>query len=257
MPYFAVLVAGVVDDSNVYGETLTQPDRSALALDDDERPELILDPSILLSATGLDIVASVLAEEPSRVFVSGAFVRLVQEGWEATQPLLDHFLADGDEPIDARSFDRLYGLVRSDRILAYAADADFAEGNAVAQQLARIDQPVELREILIDEWVFLQSHSWIGARARKTFDWFKKAGAEIIEYSTKAWNRVREVAAHEIPALLASERTHHLAKWVAAAALGEGAAWGLISMGLPVPRELTAPLVTGIVERRLLALFDP
>jgi hypothetical protein len=232
-------MGGVVGDPSAYGETLTWPGRAALGLGDDETPQLILDPSILLSATGLDIVASVLAEEPSRVFASGAFVRLVQEGWEVTQPLLDHFLADGDEPIDAESFDRLQGLVGRDLIRPYSADADFAEGNAVAQRLAQMDQPAELREILIDEWVFLQSHSWIGARARKTFDWFKKVGAEIIEYSADAWNLVREVAGHEIPKFLGSERTHHL------------------SMGLPVPRELTAPTVAGVTERALLALFDP
>jgi hypothetical protein len=155
LPYIAVLVAGVVGDSNVYGETLTSPEPLALALDDAERPGLILDPSILLSAIGLDIVASALAEEPSRVFVSGAFVRRVQEGWDATRPLLDYFLADGDEPIDAQDFDRLYGLVASDHMLPYSADADFAAGNVVAQQLAQIDLPVELREMLIDEWVFL------------------------------------------------------------------------------------------------------
>jgi hypothetical protein len=68
---------------------------------------------------------------------------------------------------------------------------------------------------------------------------------------------VRQVAAHEIPAFLASQRTHHLAKWIAGAALGEAAAAALIAFGVPVPRELVAPIVAGVAERRLLALFDP
>ncbi|HYZ78660.1 MAG TPA: hypothetical protein VE596_14945 [Gaiellaceae bacterium] len=248
---------GEVVDPSAYGDTMTAPRPAGLSPADDAGREVIVDPSILLSVTGFDVVASFLAEEPSRVAASSAFVRLVLEGWDATQPLLEHFLADGDEPIDAGRFDHLRHLVQGELIRPYSADPGFAESNAVARGLARMDLPAELRDILVDEWVFLQSHSWLGARAKKTLDWFKKAGAQIVEYSADAWNYVRREAAHEISRFLASEETHHQVKWIAAAAIGVAVAAALTAHGFPVPPELTAPVVEHGAERVLLAVFDP
>ena len=253
LPYVGTLIG----EPGYSVETVPRANPLVAALRDEDAPRLVLDPSVFLSATGLDLVALQLEEEQSRVFASGTFLRLVEEGWEATQPLLDHFLAEGDEPINADGCDLIRRLVEQGRILPYSADSDFARRNVVAQRLARLDRSAEVREILIDEWVFLQSRSWIGARARKTFAWFKDAGAKIIEYSEEAWDRVRDVSGDEIPKLLRSERMHHVAKWVAAAALGVGAAAALAHLGVPVPPDLVFDGVKDVAERMLFAVFDP
>lgn len=54
---------------------------------------------------------------------------------------------------------------------------------------ARQEYPPELIQILIDEWAFLTGESWIIAKARNTFDAFKKFGAVAIEFSEEALNK--------------------------------------------------------------------
>jgi hypothetical protein len=119
----------------------------------------------------------------------------------------------------------------------------------VAHRLLRRRERV-VRDILLEEWAFLNRQSWIAARTKKTFDTFKRAGAVVIDFSGQRFDAVVSRTLHHErlplpPALNHRHRMKAGTKWLAAG--------GAPTAGLIDPLLGT---VAGI-GTALFFLFDP
>ncbi len=88
------------------------------------------------------------------------------------------------------------------------------------------DGNVLLARLLLEEWVFLTSESWLAARTHTTFNFFKRAGAVAIELPRDSFDalarRTLRIPAAPVPRpLKASQRLRAVTKWAAAG----GASW--------------------------------
>jgi hypothetical protein len=75
--------------------------------------------------------------------------------------------------------------------------------------------------ILLEEWIFLTSQSWIASRVRRPFAAFLKGGAVAVEWGGKKLDQITartlKIPANEMPtALTPGQRVRAAAKWVAA-----------------------------------------
>jgi hypothetical protein len=103
------------------------------------------------------------------------------------------------------------------------------------------------RQVLAEEWAFLQSSSWLLSKVRRPINAFRDAGAIVVEYGAKLRDEMIElVMPHEpIPAILTPELlAKAAAKWLlvggagaAAAPLGPAGA-ALAPLSIPVVRAL-------------------
>ena len=71
--------------------------------------------------------------------------------------------------------------------------------------------------ILFEEWVFLQTHSVVAARIKKTFNTFIDAGAACLQFSDRIFNKViaRTLKKKDNEAINVQEKLRALAKWFA------------------------------------------
>lgn len=71
--------------------------------------------------------------------------------------------------------------------------------------------------ILFEEWVFLQTHSVVAARIKKTFNTFIDAGAACLQFSDRIFNKViaRTLKKKNNEAINVQEKLRALAKWFA------------------------------------------
>ena len=81
-----------------------------------------------------------------------------------------------------------------------------------------------LGEVLFDEWIFLQEYSWVIARIRATFNFFKKYGAVAWVYTSNAFQHMRSyydparmglLSEREQKFLEISEKIKFYGRWVA------------------------------------------
>lgn len=111
------------------------------------------------------------------------------------------------------------------------------------------DEHIEiLIDILFEEWIFLQEHSWIISRAKRTFTKLKDAGAVYIEFGKDSFDNAvrRTLQNNDVNKMLEkADRYRAVAKWIAVG--GPSAA---VYLG-PLPSAITA-LAAGYF-----LLFDP
>jgi hypothetical protein len=133
---------------------------------------LMLDPSFILSKEGLTWLEGEGAADVHSFAVSARFYQALRLG----EPDALEWFARSAKPPQAGAVLELLGPVR--RFSYMHVDLVDARVRAVHSRLAsRATDPVA--EILRDEWAFMQTQSWLGAKSRQTFEAFAAAGARI------------------------------------------------------------------------------
>lgn len=136
--------------------------------------QILLDPSVLLGEAGFAWLTSVPREELSRFIIPKTFVD--QVAGHAEYSSLDEELW-GPLPTG----NSLHALAEAINDLT-TFSADEAPLNLPFEVLQVVAQLRDFgSEVAVEEWLYLQSNSWIAARSRRLFDHFKRAGAKALE----------------------------------------------------------------------------
>jgi hypothetical protein len=72
----------------------------------------------------------------------------------------------------------------------------YAKYNNLYDYLTKSENEI-IRDILYEEWVFLQEYSWIVSRTKKTFEKFKESGSVALEFSKEAANKLARRTLHK------------------------------------------------------------
>jgi len=194
-------------------------------------------------ADSLLLDATLLLHAPTARTVRVALEEYVPSPGEVLVPETVYRIALGEvdyfEPIAAAYADR-DGVIRTPDDLSWITEAPISQyvtfpgtpegigdvDDAFEVFLELTDRNMVLARLLVEEWVFLTTSSWIAARTRTTFDYFKRAGAVAIELPKEAFDalarRTLRVPAQPVPrALKRSEGLRAASKWIAAG----GAPW--------------------------------
>jgi hypothetical protein len=209
----------------------------------DGRPPLLLDPSILVSRTGLSWLRGG-AYDP-HAYVVSARLRDLALDWRA----LAWFSSLRDARIMRERSAELASLIGGLPVFSYETVALSPDANAIRGSI--LDHPGLISEVIADEWTFLQSQSWFLARLRKTADRFVRAGASLVDHPVEVLERMlveHVVPAEHIPATLTP------ANWAAV-----GAKWIGVG-GASVAAHAFGPLIalgTEIAATKIVRMFDP
>lgn len=136
-----------------------------------DKLDVILDPSLLSSPSHL----SKLYDFHGRLFVPRTIKQLSQHQVEDILPYFGYF----GLRFEAEKF---YKLVEQKEVEAFEAIPEYVK------ELTGLDKlrlPSTVSEILAEEYSFIRSHSYILARLRKTFHWFKRCGVAVLDTSNK------------------------------------------------------------------------
>jgi hypothetical protein len=186
-------------------------------------PKLMLDPSLFLSPRSLQIIFSALeAGELEGVVVPASFVEAVSA--PALAESLSYFAPRMRPGLVADAA----GLFRRERRIELYSAPEAKVEEAFNRNIERSTRNDLVSRILIEEWSFLTSQSWIASRIRRPFSVFVKAGAVTVEGGRALYNRVTnvllETRPQEIPrALTPPRKLRRACKWIAIG--GANAAW--------------------------------
>jgi hypothetical protein len=200
----------------------------------------MLDPSLLLYSDSLEVRES-LQDASQQVFVPQSFQQLIETGELAYR--VAQFLAPRAHrrPTD-NLVERSRWILDEPLVGAWAPDTARVSTRRMPELPDAI--PAEVRNIWLDEWLFLQTESWLASRIREPFDSFVNGGAVAIQLGRKAFDRLaartlKIPSVEDVPTSLApGQRLRAVAKWTAVAVSG-GAA-GAIHPALAGPAAGTA-----------------
>jgi hypothetical protein len=194
---------------------------------------LLLDASLLLHAPTAREVRRAFEDEyvPSvgEVMVSDVIYRAARGDMDYFEPLAAVY--GGQRRGAVTSPDDLAWVTESDiypyTLFPETGVGDLDDALAIFSELTGGN--LVLSRLLVDEWVFLTSSSWIAARTHNTFNFFKQAGAVAIELPKASFDelarRTLRIPAAPVPRpLKRSERLRAVSKWVAAG----GASWAAV-----------------------------
>lgn len=141
---------------------------------------LLVDPSLALSASGTRWL-----QEPgvaSSIAVSARFYELLRtKSWQA-------FTAFG-ESVDQARWSGLIDTLQGARHFSFEEAADLRQDLLqIRQHLLESNEPTA--PVYADEWVFMQTQSWIGAKTRAFADAFQRAGATAVNTGRGALDAV-------------------------------------------------------------------
>lgn len=177
--------------------------------------QLMLDPSLLLSRHSLDLVTQGWQrEELSGVTMPPSFsAAAVREELSGRSVNFFGGYSHPADPKEVASFIERASLLEGIQPERAELPDDFVRhlGEAARDDL--------ILRILIEEWVFLTSQSWIASRVRRPFAAFLKGGAVAVEWGRKKLDQVTartlKIPANEMPpALKPGQRVRAAAKWV-------------------------------------------
>jgi hypothetical protein len=180
---------------------------------------VLFDPSILLQSTSFARLVETLPhltrtlEIGHEFFVPGQFASIIRQT-ERTDRIL-RFFYQGKRPTPLSD---VLTLLEKHKISAFTASGlKDVPWRLDLGDVLRFEQGEYLHRILLEEWTFLQTQSWILSRTRKTFDIFIRAGGAAIEVSGRTMDRLvrRSLKASESQEIYASHRLRALGKWVA------------------------------------------
>lgn len=184
---------------------------------------LMLDPSLLLARYTLDAVISAVKYGELRAVIPASFWR----------PFLE-----GKVPAKVASFFRLTGPALEPRQLIGALDrlvpfepyetSDTAQPSSeFLDALWHEARDETVLQVLIEEWNFLNTHSWIASRIKRPFSTFVKAGAIAIEGGRHVLNQAvaRTLKRGDLvpPALRPGDPLRASCKWLAVGGLSASA----------------------------------
>jgi hypothetical protein len=257
-----------------WGETSPAP--GVVTWGDPPPPHLMIDPSMLLSPVSFEALVRATDEESAEpLFLPASFLDALEPS-AFDQDVWRHFAPAprAVPPSEERepSRERESAVRHASRIRAWVAENDVRpytptrEEVSSAQSSGTIAIASSLREryrgatgqILYEEWLFLQEHSWIGSRTRWAFGRFISAGGVAVEVGRRGYQAALEHASEEIPRLLTRRGMKGVARWIATAGAGAG-----VSAALPLG-GIEQLLIGGAVRfatnqaaKHLFILIDP
>jgi hypothetical protein len=177
--------------------------------------QLMLDPSLLLSSRTFGLVSQGWQrKELDGTILPPSFGAAAIRG-ELSRRSLNFFGGrDPSDPREVAAFVERSGLLEGIKPERRELPDDFVRHLADA---ARDDL---LLSILIEEWTFLTSRSWIASRLRRPFTAFLQGGAVAVEWGGKRLDEVTartlKIPVNEMPvALTRGQRVRAAAKWIA------------------------------------------
>jgi hypothetical protein len=186
-----------------------------------DAPRVMLDPSLLLAEGTLAYVRSFLEEKPEPVYVPARFLDVGTSSISFDEPGVGAFFGTDE---------RAVALFRdwrpqTDLLVPFQPSAQEIEQNReIVDALRRLravdgqELTDDTRETLVQEWVYLKTHSWIGAARDAAAQAFERAGAEAADLGKAAFGKVVELATDDVPRIVRSQPV----KWVFAAGAGAG-----------------------------------
>ena len=209
--------------------------------------DLMFDPSILLSPVSFRHLAENGDELKSdQLFVPHAFVtslyngrvepavagrfgpELPRGGYDTLQavdlPELDVAFGKLPEAI-VSVWSQLPGWIEEHGIVAYQpSESDLATAREtgafeVGEALRKL-YPGTVGEILFEEWIFLQTHSWIASRRKWVFAQFIRAGGVSMEFGRRGYDMALQRASAELPPLVTRKGAKRAARWIGGVVVG-------------------------------------
>lgn len=208
--------------------------------------KLLIDPSLVVCARTYNQISTELRSiDLGTVYLPAAFI----DGLKEKDESLVSFYLGNASGISIAQLRR--ELLESEAIREYRVER--VENELFFSLKSRIEKEFpnsRVSQALWEEWIFLQQESWIGARIRRTFQNFMKAGAAIIELSKEVLDKLAgptlQLPKRKVPRPLTTrQRLQAVTKWIA---LGGSSASSLLS-----PK--TAAISTFITGAFF--LFDP
>jgi hypothetical protein len=261
------------------------PQRSQTAHD------LMLDPSILLSPTSFKALAANGSDlKTDRLFVPRSFMLALRAGGVETE-VASRFAPELPRPpreetragiVEPVGRDVVVRITREAEPGAWAQLPGWIEEHGIASfqptkselASARRNGALEIAEtlrdlhggrvgeILFEEWLFLQTHSWIASRRKWVFTQFIRAGGISIEAGRRSYEAATQKARDEIPQLLTRQGAKRTARWMGTT----GAAW-FVKKNVPGSNLAEALLASGLgagagmatnkISKRVFVLIDP
>lgn len=178
----------------------------------------MLDPSLFLSIRSLNRIRAALDRgELSNVFVPKSFVSALDDEFFMDDGL-KYFGAPRNEIEDLR-----YGksfLTEAKRFPAFEPTGQDLVGADFRITLRRTERNRLISAILQEEWLFLNSRSWLVSRTRKSFSAFIRAGAVAVEGGRELFDtavmRTLKISPETVPSgLTKGQRLRAATKWIA------------------------------------------
>lgn len=151
--------------------------------------QLMLDPSLFLSVGTLRAVQSAWHSGMLEgVLLPASFVSAVRE--RRVSEKTRRFFGVWGRPTDFFDLD-VYNFLREiEGFVSYKQGAGAPVEDEFANRLRTETRDSLLSEILLEEWAFLNTRSWIASRVRRPFASFIRAGGVAIELGGKVFDHV-------------------------------------------------------------------
>jgi hypothetical protein len=181
---------------------------------------VMLDPSLLLDIEKLRNALNFVSDyrQEFKFYIPNRFDDLLSRGESAKRREVENFFEVN--PID---WSEIAILIERDRpyITTFSVTDFYYRTHSEFHESIRLQVESDLiKDILFEEWVFLQEYSWIIAKIKKTFETFKKAGASSLELSSKAFERLfrRTLKMGPDDPINRAQKLRAVAKWMATGA---------------------------------------
>lgn len=183
--------------------------------------KVMIDPSLFIAKNNFDQTLKAITSSESEgleFFISSSFEKLLRkyESYEGYKGF-DYFIHKA-QPVDySKLKNRLDNLSERKKLKTYEVSKDkyFDKNfkNSMQKELGGEDY-VKIADILLEEWVFLNSESWLVSRFKKQFENFLESGkAAFIRLSVKTARRTLSKSPDS--ALNRFDFLRTFAKWVA------------------------------------------
>ena len=209
---------------------------------------LMLDPSLFMSRDSFKIVVEGLGNgELKNVRIPSSFASALTKR-ELTKTV-SRFFSDSQKSLSSREI--ISGL-RAGKVElpeSYVNSSEWRKTKFETQLFEAVEDTIA-RQILMEEWDFLTSQSWIAAKTRKAYDAFLKGGAAALEWGGNKFDylaaKTLKIPPSSIPdGLKPKQRLRAAAKWIA---VGGASA----SVFLIPPAAFATTAITGYF-----CIFDP
>ena len=198
-------------------------------------------------------------------FISASFYEALQNG--RISKLVKFFGDDADiEPEELlklleryRHLYTLFGFPHE----SYERDSYHEKYRDFYESLKEEVEDRDIRDIIFEEWVFLQEFSWIVARTKNVFEAFKKAGAVSLEVSKKAfYNAIDKLVRRSLGKmegeLTIAEKLRGLGKWIGRGVVFAGTSLALLSLSKEQKSEAFGlSILSYLASDGLFVLIDP
>jgi hypothetical protein len=246
-----------------------------------DRKDLMLDPSVFLAPRSFGALTGMLEARPPTepLFVPETFRTALAEG--GLHPELDRYfgvprqagtlggLDEEQEPPELRALpptpptSQIPSWLSEQGIRTYKpSPQDLAlaseHGTLDVAELMAARYPWPVGRILYEEWLFLQSHSWLASRRKWVFTRFVWAGGVAVEVGRRGYDAALQRARNEIPELLTRQGAKRVGRFVAQT--GSKAATGaILAMGGVYEAAITGLVGKGVEigVNRIFLLIDP